>query len=402
MKLAIFEPSATGHHMILHVRHIAREALARGWHVRLVTTPRAWEHSATQVVLGECNGRLRTSLMGTVDADGNSGSRWGLMRQQWRQYQAFADAYKEIASTDRPDVVYVVHLNYLDKLMCLRGSPFADAPFAGVLLSPRFHHRHAGVKGEPSWMDGPRYWSFLRLLRMPSLRRVLTIDETLPEFVRSRRLALEAKLRYVPDIGALAGSCSREEARRVLGLKDDDCVILVYGSITSRKGVEHLLRAVANPCCRRRVVVLLAGQIDAEMGAVLQRQDMELLRRQGQLVERRGMLADEQEWEVFRAADIVWLGYRGFYGMSGVLAQAGSLGLPVIACSEGLIGWMCGKYGLGEVVEVGDTGQVVEAINRLAEDKGRREQRGQETALFAARHSPQNFARTICDAISTG
>ncbi len=398
MKLAIFEPSASGHHMILHVRHVAREALARGWQVRLVTTPETLRHPATQVVLDEGKGRMQTWLMDGGGADEKGG--WRLLRQQWRRYQAFVNAYGKIASADRPDAIYLGHLDYVRKFMCLLGSPFAGVPFVCVLIGAWFHHRRMGIMSRRSCLDWFRCREFMRLLRLPSLRCLLTIDETLPEFVRQRCPALGSKVRYVPDMGALSGHCSREEARLALGLKDDDCAILVYGCITERKGVDCLLRAAADPRCRPRAVVLLAGQINSRVEPMLDGPEARLLRDEGRLVVRRGMLADEEEWEVFRAADIAWLGYRGFYSMSGVMAQAGSIGLPVIACSKGLIGWMCDKYRLGEVVDVRHPGQVVEAINRLAEDKGRRERHSLETSLFAERHSPRSFANAVCNAIS--
>ena len=45
----------------------------------------------------------------------------------------------------------------------------------------------------------------------------------------------------------------------------------------------------------------------------------------------------DEENMVFSAADVVWLGYQGHYHMSGVLVQAGVMGLPVVASDEGLM-----------------------------------------------------------------
>ena len=54
-------------------------------------------------------------------------------------------------------------------------------------------------------------------------------------------------------------------------------------------------------------------------------------------------LSDEEEYLVFKASDIVWLGYREHYTMSGVIIQACRMGLPVISCKEGVVGWLTKK-----------------------------------------------------------
>ncbi|MFO7568288.1 MAG: hypothetical protein R6W75_00710 [Smithellaceae bacterium] len=400
MKLAVFEPQAVGHHMILHVRHIVREALARGWEVCLVTTPESLEHPSTQLVIRESAGQLQTRLMRTVST--RPWTRWhplNLLRQQWERYRAFADAYRNLARSDKPDIIYVVHLDYLDKMISLLGSPFQDTPFAGMQLFTRFHHRHMGVKSRSSRLDTLAGYAFLRLLSRSSLRRLITIDEPLAHYIQKRRPELQTKLRYVPDIGALTPGCTKTQAREALGLDDDDCAVLVYGGISQRKGLGHLLDAAVSDACRVRVVIIIAGRTDAQVNRLLQSPAANLLRLRGQLRERRGVLTDEEEWQVFRAADIAWVGYTGFYGMSGILAQAGCIGLPVIACDEGLIGWMCARYGLGEVVDVSDTPKVVRAIHRLFREHNPAGNVGKPSADFAALHAATAFSRGICDAL---
>jgi glycosyltransferase involved in cell wall biosynthesis len=62
-------------------------------------------------------------------------------------------------------------------------------------------------------------------------------------------------------------------------------------------------------------------------------------------------ISSETELDLFSACDVVWLGYKGHYGMSGVLVQAYRFGKPVVATADGLIGWFCRTGELGPVVD---------------------------------------------------
>ena len=103
----------------------------------------------------------------------------------------------------------------------------------------------------------------------------------------------------------------------------------------------------------------------------------------------------EEEYMVFKASDIAWLGYREHYTMSGVLAQAGSMGLPVIACKKGLIGWFTEKYELGVALNNLDEKGVIDAINRLLLDKEKLFQFGNVARKCFAEHTTNNFVADI-------
>jgi glycosyltransferase involved in cell wall biosynthesis len=73
------------------------------------------------------------------------------------------------------------------------------------------------------------------------------------------------------------------------------------------------------------------------------------------------------------------------------------MGLPVIACEEGIIGWRTRKHQLGLSVAVDDLQAVVEAINRLARDRGLSDEFGRNGRRYSAGFSVDNFTRVVCD-----
>jgi glycosyltransferase involved in cell wall biosynthesis len=145
--------------------------------------------------------------------------------------------------------------------------------------------------------------------------------------------------------------------------------------------------------------VLLAGGVGPDLAPVLDGPDARRLRSAGRLKERLGFQTLVDEGRLFAAADAVWMGYRGHYTMSGVLVQAAAMGLPVISCAEGLIGWWTRKYAAGEVVDPDDAPAVVNAIGRLSSDRAWRERYRANARDMARLHGPEAFASSICDAV---
>ena len=379
--------------MALHVRHIARAALARGWRLRLVTTSRAQEHPAYKALIEEFGERLPASLMpDAASPDDASDVRKTL--DQFRKRRAYAEGYQ--ALPEKPDAVYMVNLDQIDLPMSILGSPFGDAPFTGILMGRNFHCGPMGIKTPPprprERLMGP---VFRGMARIPTLKRVLVLDETMVEYVKREGLKAAPKMFHVPDIASLSGACVPDDPRAALGIPADRFVLLSYGALGERKGVVELVAAVER--CDPRVVLLLAGRQDAFTKEHLKGTS---LREEGRLFELDAFLDDAQEATVFAAADAVWVGYRGWYGMSGVLVQSGAAGLPVVSMDEGLVAHLVDRHKLGLTVSIADTPKVAAAITRLADEPTLAREMGDNGLRLAPQHTPEAFGAAICGHIA--
>jgi glycosyltransferase involved in cell wall biosynthesis len=400
MNVMIFQPEARGHHMILYLRHIAREVVRRGWNLHLVTTREATEHPAYGVVQGESGARMKTSIIPDARYPRANPAAHNLLAFQFRQHRTFAAAYRRLAVDERPDVVFVENLDHCDKALSLLGSPFGDTPLVALLMAVRFHHRRMAVQGATTRQDRVYEWLFRRILAVDTLRSLAVIDEALVEYAQQGGYTGLDKVRFVPDAASLSGSESREAARQLVGLRPEQLGVLVYGGLSERKGLDALLAAGADAQCPQHVVLVLAGAQDAKVQGLLAGPDAQRLRAQGRLIELPYFLDDAAEYRVFRAADVVWLGYRGFPGMSGVLVQAATMGLPIVACREGIIGWVTARYGVGEIVDVARGSEVLSALARLAADPALRTAYGTNGQRMAERHAPERFGGAIADALA--
>lgn len=400
MNLTIVEPEATGHRMVSYVRHIGREAQRRGWNVHLLTTDLATCHPAFAKLMADLDQPLSVSFMDHIVFPTNDASRVALLRYQWRQWKSFQAGLSRSAVARTSDVVYVNVLDYCDKVIALRGSPFGSRPFVGLALGINHHHAHCGLRGSSRQRSGLNARLFRRLLAVSQFRTLATIDPLLRDYSISTRLRHAKKIIDAPDLAHLGQLIPREMARQTVGLRDDQVGILIYGSLTARKGLYVLLKALLHERASDALVAVVAGSPDRDASEILKGSVAACLRRQGRLLEFPGFQTETQEGTHFGAADIVWLGYCGFSGMSGVALQAAAAGLPVLACREGLIGWLADTQGMGPTVNVEDTASVAITLSRLAIDPEARARYGMRGKKVAEQRSPEQFAAIICDALA--
>jgi glycosyltransferase involved in cell wall biosynthesis len=388
-----------------YVRWIAREALVRGHSVSLVTLANCLEHPSYLTLQQECEGQIRTKTL--ISRRNLSSEKWlqksttvGFAGREFLYRNLFATYFRALSKDEYPDVFFIPYLDYCAYAVGLLGSPFGDVPWGGIVLRPAFHFDSVGVKGPNSQLHPLKQRLFFRTLSDKRLRRLFTIDESLVRFAGVKNQKLIDKLRFVPEPVQFRGRHTRTEARRHLGISADVMVLLVYGELTTRKGVDALLNAARKPGFPAELEILLAGKQDERIKLLLRSSQARALREAGRLHELDGYITDEETHMVFRAADMVWLGYRGHYTASGVLIQAGMMGLPIVACDAGLIGWKTRKHKLGLTISIDDAGAVAGAISKLTRDHNLRNESGENGKKLSVTHSLENFARVACDGLS--
>ena len=110
-------------------------------------------------------------------------------------------------------------------------------------------------------------------------------------------------------------------------------------------------------------------------------------------------ISEEEEYLVFKASDIIWIGYREHYTMSGVIVQAGRMGKPTIACKEGVIGWLTKKNKLGAVIDGPYEKEISEAVEQLMSNRFGLDKFQESAMRFFSGHTIDNFKKTIFEAL---
>lgn len=398
MNILIIEPFVQGHHGA-YLRWIIRAILSRGHSVQLATFEESLVHPSMQDLLSTSGDQLTiiskpSRAFGTFDGN--------LIRMTFDMMvfrQLLGNFYALASKRSRIDFVLLPYLDYCTYALPVAGAPFGATPWGGIIMRAAFHYSAMGVKAPTSKVEPVKKWLFGRLLRDPHLRVLFTIDETLYEYAHVWPPELRSRLVYLPDLAVTKRSVDRAAARECLRIAQDALVILVYGSLAKRKGIEALLQASQHTDFPSRCHLLMAGKQAPDAMPILQSPQAMRLRQTGRLHEVTHYLSEEEENTVFSAADAVWLGYLAHYQMSGVLVQAGMMGLPNIACEEGLIGWLTTRHQSGVVVPISDPSIVAKEIKDLFETPGRAREYGNNGRKAYASHTEDGAAKILLQAI---
>lgn len=314
-------------------------------------------------------------------------------------YAAFSSVYRRVVRAEPVDLVVVPAGDAVLGTIGTLGSPFGTTRWMCIVTEQSFHLRDMKVNAPRRPIAAfLQKRLFYRTLRGANLSAVLTIDPTLSIWhAKSPEAAHCAPLHYLAGPAPDAERVPAHEARARLGMGDERC-ILVYGTISDRKGLKELLYA----CMRRdeHPLVVIAGQQSEDVRAFLASIGGGLFSRLAVFDQ---FVSPEMEADLFCACDVVWVGYKRHYGMSGVLAQACRYGKTVIATKSGLIGWFVERDRLGPVLPDLSAASINAAIDEaLALSSSARAGFQLESEVLPAADTVNYFKKIVQTALTSG
>lgn len=188
-------------------------------------------------------------------------------------------------------------------------------------------------------------------------------DELVHEFgIDSKKITV---IPYGINNAVPYSALSREEARRDLGLRNDDKVILYFGAIKQYKGLEYLVAAFQQIAAHGYYRLIIAGErkkgYEEYWRSIQQAIDHGP---GGEKVLRKVEFIPDSEIEIyFKSADVAILPYTDIF-QSGVLFLAFAYGLPVIATDVGSFSEDIVQGVTGFVCKPEDSGDLAAAIER--------------------------------------
>ena len=334
----VFEPSGLGHRPLFMAWLLTRPPARRRW--VLHTTPAARKHPKLAALLRDPPANLTVVDLPDCPFEPTRKNGFALMRHQFGKAIAYRRAWMRHA---RPgDTAFIPY--YDDVAVALFMAPWLSKgmPFVTLGMRAGFHRQRQGVGSAGRRVrrtEDVREFLLRRLLLRRGARFYLTNQLPLKRDVDQRWGRVAAKVRFYPDPAPTPSPLPTADARRRLGLLPEKAIVLCYGSLTERKGVDHLLTALEHADWPAHAVAVCAGAYRGAVRDQLLGHRADALVARGLLARREGFVDDATENLLFQAATAVWLVYDGHDDMSGCLVQAGIHRRPVVACANGLIGW---------------------------------------------------------------
>ncbi|MEA3119450.1 MAG: hypothetical protein QOI13_2720 [Paraburkholderia sp.] len=394
----IIEPNFTGHRW-RYAQWVADAYTEAGYPCLIATESRNEDHRLAHKIVASRRSDLEIAFV-----DPPEPWRGGLShfeRISYVRYHRYFRYVHRLLSEFQPLALVVVpYVDYFLYALPFLGSPFGATPWIGITMRANFHHRMVGVKAPDRRIVNTLKASLFRqAMRAQGIRALLSIDPTLPEW-SARTMGQRAEaIRYLADPFPNACADDPERARDRLGLFTGRH-LLVYGSITERKGIRELVAALEAMGSDAPTLVV-AGEQDGPTREFL-RVHAHRLKPAPEMLDL--FVTNEMELDLFSACDAVWLGYKGHYGMSGVLVQAYRFKKPVIATADGLIGWFCRGGELGPVIDDLSPETIARAIGAVFADKRPARAKvapGQDTSheRLLERNTLEQFKRTLQEAM---
>lgn len=353
----IVEPNLTGHRW-RYVEWTMQACAEAGYPCILATECANEDHRLARQIVAANRPDVEIAF---VDPDERPRGLLGDPNEYWRFHRYFKRVHKVVSRAQPIRLVVVPYVDYFFYALPFLGSPFGKTPWIGITMRSTFHHHKVGIKApDRPLVNAIKAQLFKRAIRTDGLRTLLTIDPTLPEWAAHSASKASAAVAYVADPFPDERAENPLLARERLGLDPTQRYLLVYGAITERKGIYELVEALTR--LDNAPTLIVAGEQDTGTRHFM-RNHVRSLTPAPLILD--SFIANDVERDLFSACDAVWLGYKGHYGMSGVLVQAYRFGKPVIATEDGLIGWFSRRCELGPILSDLSSASIGKAISEI-------------------------------------
>lgn len=212
------------------------------------------------------------------------------------------------------------------------------------------------------------------------------------EHALRRRVRWSPRARLLPDPVPQPPRLAREEARRLLGIREDGRYLGLLGSLDVRKAVPELLAAFRAAHLGRHDRLLLAGRLAPAFRILIDEHYADLLA-DGCLVVLDRFLDEREMQQGYAALDLVCATYRDFPGLASLLLKGLAAGRPAVVHDFGWAAALVRRFAAGIAVDIGDTPAFAAALRRGLEESAAYAE-SEATRRLLAFHTESNFAAT--------
>ena len=358
MKIALIELESLGHHYFLYLKTIIDALKKTNIKIYVVLS------SATKKIIRVRNSKFVKYIFVKKLVYPNSKNFLNLLIFQIKSFLFLKKIYKKNLKIFNLDHIYLNNMDHYDKMFSIMGSPFENVKFSGILINPNIIKKHIF-----DFKNLINYLFFKKILKSKNLTKIAITNPIVYKKINGDKLY---KLQLLNEISSTSNA-KRKFTKKIIksfkekfSIKENDIVLLVYGSIRLEKGIGYIVEALQNINLSNTIKIIIAGKQNKEFSHYIKN----LLNKKPFLSKKiiiyNKIVSDYEEKLFFKISDYVWVGYnKNFLGSSAVLFLSSFMKIPVIGGNAGLIGYYIKKYKMGYSLDLENTKKLVNLFNGL-------------------------------------
>lgn len=276
--------------------------------------------------------------------------------------------------------------------------------FSGIYFRPTFHYPQL-TNYDESWKNRIQQWrekiTITRTLANPKLEKLFSLDPLAIPHLNQFKGGEKAV--YLPDPVKIAKPSNKilNDCLHRLKIDSERRVFLLFGALTSRKGIYQLLEAVSSlskELCQKLCILLvgecsIADQINQKITEICQIQPV-------QIIQHYQFVPESEVSAYFQLCDVVLAPYQQHVGMSGILLLAAAARKPVLCSNYGLMGEIVRRYELGLTIDSTQPQAIATGLTQFLQVTNPANFCNVRTMTnFAKQNSAEEFARIIFEHI---
>lgn len=373
MRVLVFEPSLSGHHLE-YLHHIYEGAAERTDCEFVFAVPcQEWSNMKDKCIWPEAK---NISFMMLDDSDCQGLGRGSMLAQSWRQ----ARYIRKIALQSNVDRIFLISLA-------------GAIPFLPLILPSRI--KLSGIIYKIYLRESKRWISrAIDIIRYSVMAHNNSVDNVfILNDPRSTQILNKTyhtkKFKTIPDPISKVDKTKLRDLRSELGINSKSAVFLHFGAMEERKGTLEILRAlcIMNQSTLAEKTFIFAGCV----GFGIKKDFYNLVERARNegvnIIVIDEFCSFDYLHSLCKTADCILIPYLFTSLSSGALGYGAIHDTPVIGPKDGLIGELIENNSLGLTIEKVDPVHIAEALNNFVRFKTK--------SQYVKQNSIENFINTI-------
>lgn len=397
-KIMLFDLSVKGHHPN-YIQH-----LIKYWHKQklsgnlyIVVSPKFLQEHADVVESADSGNQKNIQFVPiTSEEEANLNSRKSRFKRAFRNFQEW-QIFCKYAENLNVNHCLIMYFDTCELPLALGAK--SPCPFSGIYFRPTFHY-HEFTNYVPSRKERLQQWrekiSLSRIVQNPQLKNLFCLDFFAVKHFDKFKTHVKAV--PLPDPVEIFNTSELDlkSLKESLGIEPNRRIFLLFGALTTRKGIYQLLDAVSDlsPDLCQKMCLLLVGESNLE--AQLKSRIAEICQSKPvQIIDRYEFISEQDVQGYFQLTDVVLAPYQRHVGMSGILLLAASAQKPVLSSDYGLMGEIVRGYELGVTVDSTVPLEIGKGLARFWSGDVEKLCDRAKMKSFAEQNSAEEFARII-------